>query len=104
MPLITLDSQSTLAFSQYFKKLVDMMEKLGGSISVYQEYEKLLSTERQFQETLADVYFETMVFLKKAKAVFSRKGRLPSHLVIKIFELISKLSFKYPPEELMAYL
>ena len=53
-----------------------MMERLGSSVSVYQEYEKLLSTEQQFQETLADVYFETMVFLKKAKAVFSRKGYL----------------------------
>ncbi|KAL8689940.1 MAG: hypothetical protein Q9218_004502 [Villophora microphyllina] len=59
--------ESTLSFSQYFKKLVDMMESLGGSLSVYQEYERLLSSESQFQETLADVYFETMVFLKKAK-------------------------------------
>ena len=49
------------------------MERLGGSLSVYQEYEKLLSSEQQFQETLADVYFETLVFLKKANGVFSKK-------------------------------
>lgn len=61
-----------------------MMERLGGSISVYQDYEKLLSSEQQFQETLADVYFETMVFLKKAKAVFSKKGFLTSHPVMQV--------------------
>jgi hypothetical protein len=51
-----------------------MIERLGGSLSVYQEYENLLSSEQHFQETLADVYFETLVFLKKAKSVFARKG------------------------------
>lgn len=61
-----------------------MMERLGSSLSVYQEYEKLLSSEQQFQETLADVYFETMVFLKKAKTVFSRKGYWTSQLVMQV--------------------
>lgn len=84
LPVLTLDAQSTLSFSQYFKNLADMMERLGSSVSVYQEYEKLLSTEQHFQEALADVYFETMVFLKKAKAVFSRKGYLTSPLIIQI--------------------
>ncbi|KAG8528973.1 uncharacterized protein KY384_006662 [Bacidia gigantensis] len=68
LPLIKLNTQSTLSFSQYFRKLVDMLERLGSSLAVYQEYEKLLSSEHQFQETLAEVYFEIMVFLKKAKA------------------------------------
>ena len=61
-----------------------MIERLGGSLSVYQKYEKLLYNEQQFQETLADVYFETLVFLKKAKAIFSKKGYFTSYLRMQV--------------------
>ena len=50
-----------------------MMEKLGASLSRYSEYERLLGDSRRFQEALADVYSNVLVFFKKARAVFRAK-------------------------------
>ena len=51
-----------------------MIENLSTSFSLYQEYEKLLGSNKRFQEALAEVYFDTLVFLQKAKIVFTTKG------------------------------
>jgi hypothetical protein len=67
-------AKSGISFSQYFKQLVSMVERLSSSFSLYQEYEKLLGNNKRFQEALAEVYFDTLVFLRKAKTVFTTKG------------------------------
>ena len=67
-------AKSAVSFSQYFKKLVAMTERLSDSFSLYREYEGLLGNSRRFQEALADVYFDVLMFLKKAKLVFMTKG------------------------------
>jgi len=53
-----------------------MIERLGPSLSLYQEYEKLLSNSQRFQEALANVYFDILMFLKDARSVFIIKGFL----------------------------
>jgi hypothetical protein len=55
-----------------------MVEKLSSSLSIYQEYEQLLSNSQRFREALAAVYFDILIFLKKAKLVFMTKGFLIS--------------------------
>jgi hypothetical protein len=50
-----------------------MVERLGHSVSLYRVYETFLDSER-FQVVLAAVYYETLMFLKEAKAVFLSKG------------------------------
>ena len=51
-----------------------MVERLGDSFSLCREYEVLLGSSQRFQEALAAVYFNILVFLKKAKRVFMTKG------------------------------
>ena len=53
-----------------------MIEKLSDSFSRYQEYEVLLREDERFQEALAAVYYDILVFLKKAKEVFTARGSL----------------------------
>jgi hypothetical protein len=50
-----------------------MVERLGHSVSLYRVYETFLDSER-FQVALAAVYYDTLMFLKEAKAVFLSKG------------------------------
>jgi hypothetical protein len=72
-----------MSFSQYFKKLVAMVERLSDSFSLYREYEGLLGSSGRFQEALANVYFDVLMFLKKARLVFLTKGNL-SHSLLKL--------------------
>jgi hypothetical protein len=51
-----------------------MIEILSDSFSRYQEYEVLLGSNQRFQEALAAVYYDILIFLKKAKNVFTTKG------------------------------
>jgi hypothetical protein len=51
-----------------------MIERLSDSFSRYQEYEVLLGSSQRFQEALAAVYYNILVFLRKAKNVFMTKG------------------------------
>ena len=53
-----------------------MIERLCDSVSHYQEYEVLLGGNRRFQEALAAIYYDILIFLKKAKNVFMTKGSL----------------------------
>ncbi|KAH0537354.1 hypothetical protein FGG08_005833 [Glutinoglossum americanum] len=66
--------ETALAYSQYFKKLVAMTERLSDSLTLYQEYEGILNGDRRFQEALATVYFDVLVFLKKATIIFKTRG------------------------------
>jgi hypothetical protein len=74
MKLICWTIKTALAYSQYFKKLVAMTERLSDSFALYQEYEKILNGDRRFQEALAAVYFDVLVFLKKATIIFKTRG------------------------------
>jgi len=51
-----------------------MVERLSDSFSLWREYEVLLGGSQRFQEALAAVYFNILVFLKNAKHVFMTKG------------------------------
>ena len=51
-----------------------MVEKLGTSLHLYQEYEQLLGNGQSFQDALGNVYFTTLIFLWKARSVFLTKG------------------------------
>jgi hypothetical protein len=56
-----------------------MTEALSPSLSNYQEYGKLLSNSQRFQEALAEVYFDILMFLGNARAVCNTKGFLKSN-------------------------
>lgn len=76
--------ESAQPFTQYFEKLVTMIEGLSDSFSRYQEYETILIGSQRFQSALAAVYYDILVFLKKAKSVFTTKGcpeSLPCHSI-----------------------
>ena len=68
--------KSARSFNQYFEKVVSMIERLSDSFSRYQEYEVLLRGDERFQEALAAVYYDILVFLKKAKQAFTARGSL----------------------------
>lgn len=51
-----------------------MVERLSGSCTLYREYEGLLGQNERFQEALGAVYYDVLMFLKKAKSVFMSKG------------------------------
>ena len=53
-----------------------MIERLSDSFSLYQEYGVLLGGNQRFQEALSAIYYDILIFLKKAKNVFMTKGCL----------------------------
>ncbi|KIW86271.1 hypothetical protein Z517_01666 [Fonsecaea pedrosoi CBS 271.37] len=62
------------AHSQYLERLIHAIEDISDKVSLYAEYEKLLKGHVRFQAALAEVYYDTLVFLHKAKTVFSKRG------------------------------
>ena len=66
--------KSARSFIQYFEKVTSMIEKLSNAVSRYQEYEILLGGNQRFQEALGFVYYDALVFLKKAKQLFTARG------------------------------
>ncbi|OAL21718.1 hypothetical protein AYO22_07660 [Fonsecaea multimorphosa] len=61
--------------SRYLERLIDAVEDITDKVSLYAEYESLLKGDLRFQAALADVYYDTLVFLHKAKTVFSKRGQ-----------------------------
>jgi hypothetical protein len=51
-----------------------MIERLSDSISRYREYEVLIGSNQRFQTALAAAYYDILIFLQKAKTVFTKKG------------------------------
>lgn len=51
-----------------------MIERLSDAFSRYHEYEILLGRNQRFQEALGSVYYDVLVFLKKAKKIFTARG------------------------------
>ncbi|OAP62379.1 hypothetical protein AYL99_04582 [Fonsecaea erecta] len=60
--------------SQYLERLIHAIEDISDKVSLYAEYENLLKGDLRFQAALADVYYDTLVFLHRAKIVFSKRG------------------------------
>lgn len=60
--------------AQYFPKLIDMLEKLGTTLSLYGQYEDLFPDDPRFKNALCAVYRDVLTLLEKAKHVFRRRG------------------------------
>ena len=75
--------QTAMSFATYYKKLVSMVDRLSYSLALYQEYEPIVGDCPRFQDALATTYYHTLVFINKARTVFSRRGR--SNPVLKVF-------------------
>ena len=77
------------AFSEYFSKIISMIETLSDSISRYQEYEVMLSDNDRFQEALAALFYDTLVFLHKAKKILASRGQSPTFVLsIVLYEIL----------------
>ena len=61
-----------------------MVERLNHSLALYQEYEPILSEYPRFQKALAVTYYNTLVFLNKARTVFTMSGE-PTLILVFIF-------------------
>lgn len=68
--------QMAVSFAAYFGELMSMVERLSRSLALYQEYEPMLGDYPRFEEALVATYHPALVFICKARAVFSRSGRL----------------------------
>jgi hypothetical protein len=51
-----------------------MIEQLGRSLSIFRAYESLFEESDMVQSILAIVYYDVLVFLKKARFVFMARG------------------------------
>jgi len=52
-----------------------MLEMLGNTLSIYSEYEKLMSTDVRVRSALAKVYADVLSILTKAHTLFRKRGR-----------------------------
>lgn len=60
--------------------MISMIEQLSDSFSRYQEYEILMCGNQRFHEALTNIYYNILIFLKKAKQVFTTRDSLnPRH-------------------------
>jgi hypothetical protein len=53
-----------------------MISKIGDVVSIYDRYENLIGQELSFQRALSDVYYDILVFLRKAKIILKTNGEL----------------------------
>jgi hypothetical protein len=53
-----------------------MISKIGDVVSIYNRYENFIGQELSFQRALCDVYYDILVFLRKAKIVLKTNGEL----------------------------
>jgi hypothetical protein len=51
-----------------------MVQRIGDMLPVYMEYGSVLRDCVRFQTVLAEVYYDILLFLYKAKNVFSKPG------------------------------
>ncbi|KAF2454819.1 hypothetical protein BDY21DRAFT_423372 [Lineolata rhizophorae] len=62
------------SLNAYFRSLISMMEKLVNKLRFCQRYEEIYSDWKPFREALAEVYFDIITFLCKARRVFKSNG------------------------------
>lgn len=67
--------------TRYFPKLVDMLEMLGTTVSVYGKYDSLYGHEDRFKAALTSVFSHIISILLKARSAFEKKGNFSSVLV-----------------------
>ncbi|KAK3332873.1 hypothetical protein B0T19DRAFT_457863, partial [Cercophora scortea] len=58
-------------FESYFSKLMEMLQQIVDAMPGFQVYEQLFQKHQTLREALATLYLEIIVFLCKAKKVFS---------------------------------
>ncbi|KAI0875922.1 hypothetical protein GGS24DRAFT_499364 [Hypoxylon argillaceum] len=62
--------------TRYFPKLVDMLEMLGTTVSVYGKYDSLYGHEDRFKAALTSVFSHIISILLKARSAFEKKARM----------------------------
>ena len=55
----------------YFSKLMEMLQQIGDALPRFQVYEQLFRNHQSLQQALSSVYLELILFLSRAKKVFS---------------------------------
>jgi len=52
-----------------------MMEQIGDILPLYERYEKMFADSVPFRESLANMYFDVVLFLCKARTIFKSNGK-----------------------------
>ncbi|KAJ6257569.1 hypothetical protein Dda_7354 [Drechslerella dactyloides] len=60
----------------YFENLMKMLEEIGEGLPIYREYEAILDLVPESRKTLADVYYDILVFLYQAYKVYKKRRSL----------------------------
>jgi hypothetical protein len=70
-------TQVAASSTAYFTKLLEMMGKIGDVLSLYERYAEMLSDSESFKKAFANVYYDIVCFLWKARRVFKSSGEAP---------------------------
>ncbi len=62
------------SFAKYFAKIIAMMEQIGDILPLYERYEQMFDDSVPFREALANMYFDVVLFLCKARTIFKTNG------------------------------
>jgi hypothetical protein len=55
--------------------MLDMIERLGVTVSIYQDYEVLFNKDNRFVNALSQVYNQVTILLHKSQKVFQKRGK-----------------------------
>lgn len=58
-----------------------MMEQIGDILPLYERYEQMFADSLPFREALANMYFDVVLFLCKARSIFKTSGNYSNFLV-----------------------
>ncbi|RDW56366.1 hypothetical protein BP5796_13241 [Coleophoma crateriformis] len=61
-------------FAKHFAKIVGMMEQIGDMLPLYERYTQMFADSAPFREALANMYFDVVLFLCRARAIFKSKA------------------------------
>jgi hypothetical protein len=71
------DLQALKSFALYLDSFMAAIQRLGGSLSLFAQYEALIGHRPVFQQAISDTYETVINFLQKSKTLFRRPGSLP---------------------------
>lgn len=60
--------------TRYFPKLIGLLERLGAILSLYHQYDQLITNEPRFKLALSAVYQDVLTLLQKADQALKRRG------------------------------
>jgi hypothetical protein len=78
----TFSPQATSSATRYMASILNMLEDLGTTVSLYTTYEELFFNQPRFQHAMFNVYLDIIAMLSKAGKAFKKRRASNKHIAL----------------------